>query len=314
LFPELRQELGKKGKLDRRYVTMAEPPQHVIRFYGNLQYALECIAFKQITFLHIDKLNDPFDPNISLGTDFDEDYQALINHVQQHHTSSLQEFKQILPKNNWESCVEGINDYFKNLCNSTFIFSTCAISEGKHPKDNLYMWSHYGNGHRGVAIEFDTTLLDRAVWEQQKKQGAANLELNKMLFEIKYQDELSKITCDDIFQYIMNYTKNADQEALEQTDLANKLRLNVSVKSMVWKTEKEWRFWWRNDETRLKVLRLDLLEDTIIAVYLGCRIADDIKDDFIFETKRHFPKAAIFKARKAKGKFALDFERIAAPS
>lgn len=41
-------------------MIMTQPPQHVIRFYGNIQYALECIGFKQITFLHIDKLNDPF--------------------------------------------------------------------------------------------------------------------------------------------------------------------------------------------------------------------------------------------------------------
>lgn len=90
--------------------------------------------------------------------------------------------------------------------------------------------------------------------------------------------------------------------------------LRLSSKSKGWEIEKEWRLMWRNDETRLKVLRLDLLDDTITAVYLGCRIADNIKDDFIFETKRHFPKAGIFKGREAKGKFALDFERIAEPS
>lgn len=27
-------------------------PRHVIRFYGKTEYALECIALKQITFLH----------------------------------------------------------------------------------------------------------------------------------------------------------------------------------------------------------------------------------------------------------------------
>ena len=39
---------------------MTVRPQHVIRFYGNTDYALQAIGFREITFLHPDKLNDPF--------------------------------------------------------------------------------------------------------------------------------------------------------------------------------------------------------------------------------------------------------------
>jgi len=54
---------------------------------------------------------------------------------------------------------------------------------------------------------------------------------------------------------------------------------------MGWKIEKEWRLWKHNDETRLKVQRLDLIDDTITALYLGFRYpltADYMNDDFIF--------------------------------
>ena len=72
---------------------------------------------------------------------------------------------------------------------------------------------------------------------------------------------------------------------------------------------------WHNDETRLKILRLDLLDDTITAVYLGLRypLNDHMNDDLIYETKRNFPKAEIFQVKRGKGKSALDFERIAGP-
>lgn len=83
---------------------------------------------------------------------------------------------------------------------------------------------------------------------------------------------------------------------------------------MIWESEKEWRLIWKNDETKLNILRLDLIDGSITAVYLGCRIADNFKDDIIFEMNLNFPKAEIFMARKAKGKFALEFERIALPS
>lgn len=155
---------------------MTGPPQRVMRFYGNLQYALESIVFQQIAFLHIDKLNDPFDIYYHFETDFNEDYQALVNHIQQHHAKNLEEFKQRLPKQNWESAVRQMKDHLNNSRNSMFVFSTSGISEDKHPKDNLHIWSHYGNGHRGVAIEFDTTLLANAVLKQQERLCGAKLD------------------------------------------------------------------------------------------------------------------------------------------
>jgi len=63
---------------------MAVAPENVMRFYGNTQYAMECIGFKEITFLHPDKLNDPLDPNFYFYTDFNENYQTLLNYIQRH--------------------------------------------------------------------------------------------------------------------------------------------------------------------------------------------------------------------------------------
>lgn len=281
---------------------MTQQPQRLMRFYGNVQYALESIALKQITFLHIDKLNDPFDPYYYFET---EDYHDIINYVQQHHAKNLIYFTQTLPKENWERAVKQIQEHLNWNSNNTFVFSTIEINEDKNPKDNLYMWSHYGNGHRGAAIEFDTSLLAKAVLKQIKKQDGITNDINEVWSKIDYKKEPTKITCEQIVHYVMDWDKTKLEKVMKQ---------RLSSKSVVWETEQEWRLMWRNDETRLKILKLDLTDDTISAVYLGCRIADNIKDDFIFETKRHFPKAEIFKARKAKGKFALDFERIALPA
>jgi len=198
-----------------------------------------------------------------------------------------------------------MEEYLKDVRNNIFIFSTTEISENDHPKDNLYMWGHYGNGHRGIAIEFDTSLLTGSVLKQQEKLGGITVDVNAPWSNIKYQDELPEITCEHIYHCVM-HKKDAELEKI--------LELRLFSKSIEWKIEKEWRLMWHNDETKLKIVRLDLLDDTITAVYLGCRIPDDINDDIIFETKSHFPKAEIFKARKVKGKFALDFERILMPS
>jgi hypothetical protein len=60
---------------------MTAVPRSVVRFYGNTQYAAESIGFKEITFLHLDKLNDPFDPYFFFETDFSDSYSNLVDYV-----------------------------------------------------------------------------------------------------------------------------------------------------------------------------------------------------------------------------------------
>ena len=293
---------------------MTKQPKHVIRFYGNIQYAIECIGLKQITFLHIDKLNDPFDSPFSFETAFNADYQTLIKYIQQNHAKDIYKFKERLPKQNWDGFIQDMEFYSNKLRDSSFIFSTSEISEENHPKDNLYMWSHYANGHRGVAVEFDTTLLSKAVLERQKMLGEVEVGINEIISKINYLNEIPKITCENIVNFVINDTPISDENAWMETELADILRKRASSKSIGWELEKEWRLMWHNDETRLKFQRVDMIDETIIAIYLGLRyplIDDHIRDDLIFETKRNFPRAKIFRAIKGKGKSLLDFKLVA---
>jgi len=192
---------------------MTVRPQHVMRFYGNLEYAIQSIRCNEITFLHPDKLNDPFDPPFSFTTDFNEDYQALIKYGQQHHAETLQNFKQSLPENNWKTFVEKIEHFFNCLRSSTFLFSTSAVNKDKHPKDNLCMWSHYGKGHRGIAIEFNTDLLAKSVLEKNKRLNGQDMDIDEVWCEINYTPKLPKITCQSVFQYVINVTEYFDNKA-----------------------------------------------------------------------------------------------------
>ena len=148
---------------------MKQIPKRVLRFYGNPQYALEDIERKQITFLHKDKLNDPFDPYYYFETDFNEDYQEIINYVKQNHPNNLENFRKTMPQAEFVRRIKIIIEELDRRSKRTFIFSTIDISEDNHQKDNLYMWSHYADGHRGVALEFDTQLLTKTALEQMKK-------------------------------------------------------------------------------------------------------------------------------------------------
>lgn len=266
--------------------------------------------------MHIDKLNDPFDPYLSFETDFSADYQTLIEYVQQYHEKDIHKFKDIFPKQNWDGFIKEWEIHSNNFRNSLFIFSTSAIIEENHPKDNLYMWSHYGNGLRGVAIEFDTALLSKAVLERYKMLGGQEVGINEIFSKINYLNKIPKITCENISNFVINDTPITNENAWMKTQLANILMKRFSSKSIGWKIENEWRIMWHNDETRLKVQRVDMIDHTITALYLGLsyRLVDcQMCDDLILETKRNFPRAKIFKAIKGKRKSVLDFE-LAAPA
>ncbi|MBC7962812.1 MAG: DUF2971 domain-containing protein [Steroidobacteraceae bacterium] len=290
---------------------MTVRPKTVMRFYGNLEYAIQSIAFKEITFLHSDKLNDPFDPYFYFITDFNENYSTLIDFVQQRHAKDLQYFEDRLPQSNWDKFIKLIEGHFKLFLKGSYLFSTCAISKDCHPKDNLYMWSHYGNGHRGVAIEFDTTLLSKAVLDKQKRLGNKVINIDEVWTKVNYTTEVPKITCEAIFQFIMNDLEIPDKNAWEGTELSRILSQIVRSKSIEWKIENEWRLMWQNDETKVKVQRVNLYDESVAAIYLGCLIDNNAKDNLISEAKQNFPIAKIFGGKKVKGEFALEFEQLA---
>ncbi len=172
------------------------------------------------------------------------------------------------------------------------------------------MWGHYGNGHRGVAIEFDTDLLAQAVLAKSKRLAGEQPHTNDVWGEVNYRAKLPKITCESIFQFVMSASEKPDELAWEETELSQIIKLQVRSKSVEWEREHEWRLMWLNDETKLKIQRVDLLDGTITAVYLGCLVADPLRDGFVSETKRNFPDAKVFMGKKRKGDFALVFEPL----
>jgi DUF2971 family protein len=287
---------------------MAVPPTHVVRFYGNTDYAMMTIGFREIAFVHIDQLNDPFDPHVFFTTDFHDDYTALIDYVQQYHKEDLQNFSARLPRENWEEYLGKIAERFNSLRNGTFIFSTCAVSEQKHPKDNLFMWSHYGNGHRSIAIEFDTALLTRAVSTKSKMLGGEETQIDEVWNEINYTPMLPKITCESIYEAVMCATEKFNLDTWRHTNFYEIMLLMLRSKSLVWSVEDEWRLMWHNDETNLKIQRLNLLDNTITALYLGCLVTNHLRDSLVSQMKRSFPNAVIYGSKKVKGAFALEFK------
>ena len=215
-----------------------------------------------------------------------------------------------LPERDWELFKKIVIETFASILNSTYIFSTCAISESTHPKDNLYMWSHYANGHRGVAIEFDTALLSLAAKTKFKMLTGHELPSEIVWDKISYTPMLPKFTCESIYEAAMCLIEKFDIQSLMSSKFYDVMLQSLSSKSIVWSVEGEWRLIYYNEKSNLKIHRIDLPNDAITALYLGCLVTDHWKNMFLSELKLKFPNAVVFVARKAKGEFALEFETL----
>jgi hypothetical protein len=279
-------------------------PERVVRFYGNTDYALECIALKQITSIHLEKMNDPFDLKLDFFTDFNDDYESLLACVKEHYPKQLRAFKQRYPKASWAKTVASWAKMERETRRNVFIFSACAVEGVKHPKNNLYMWSHYANGHRGVAIEFNAPTVSEAILEQD------NSNITDVWCKMLYNNKIPAIKCEDVVEHVIKVISGNPKPV--ESKLTRVIKERIFLKSEFWKSENEWRLIRENDETKLKIYRDELPNDAITAVYLGCIAAEQekVRKDFVYETRRHFPNAKVFKATMRRGEFALEFKPI----
>ena len=177
-------------------------PKQVTRFYGNVDFAMDVIKNRQITFVHVSLLNDPFDPYCFLETDFGDSYENLIAYVRQCHLSDLPWFMSHVTPQSWGKTVEELKALLQYVRQTSFVLSTSTEHSALHPKDNLYMWGHYANGHRGLAIEFDTQALASAVLEHHETQNGNPSENTDVWAKIEYTKTFAPITTEFIYEFM----------------------------------------------------------------------------------------------------------------
>ena len=169
-------------------------PPRVTRFYGCVEYGIDVVESGQIAFVHVSRLNDPFDPYFFFETDFGDSYNNLIRYVKENHPGEVSRFRVYLPAQNWINTVQKLKAYLQEMRATTFVLSTCAARGDVEPKDNLYMWGHYANGHRGLALEFDTNALASAVLQRHEAENAAPSEGDNVWAKIAYAETFPPIT------------------------------------------------------------------------------------------------------------------------
>lgn len=209
----------------------------------NIDWARRIFTHNDLYFASPNKFNDPFDCK------FDTTLKATVRE----HKENLRGIAKI--KNpDWDSvAIESFvaenmktlhedehkfaRDYLAGLNELVSTFGICCMT--KVP-DNILMWSHYANKHKGFCIKF---IHDR-------KDG-----FFKHADSIDYKSEFP----------LVNLAKD-DQETI--------VKKSLYTKATDWKYENEWRVVEINKAGRIAVLPSHLL----VGVIFGCKMSDDHKE------------------------------------
>jgi hypothetical protein len=130
-------------------------PSHLYRYRAFTPDRLnEIIVDHSLYFTSPSAFNDPFDckPFMNLegsSSELEQFFTDQVNEKYQGQPAAVRQFVQCMfgPHVNLTKKVEELS----NLWHQSFTMGICCFSE---PKDNILMWSHYADCHRGVCLEF----------------------------------------------------------------------------------------------------------------------------------------------------------------
>jgi hypothetical protein len=157
------------------------------------------------------KMNDPFECLSTVERKFNDN---KINDFREH-INNIKINNEVL--NEIQKSDNTIIEKFINKQRSSLIkkLAFCSLSE---VKDSILMWSHYANSHYGIVIGFEFN----------------DLKDDYHFQKIDYIDELPDF---DLIKFA-DFLNGKDEYIAE-------LIKDISVKSLAWAEEKEWRIWRR---------------------------------------------------------------------
>jgi hypothetical protein len=245
-------------------------PSHLYKYRSlrtkkDREHTSRILTHNEIYFAKLKEFNDPFDCNfhISVDGDFITHKAKLIqlNPNMSEESIDIQTRKELQPEN-IKKREQTLNKDIRRINGNVGIFSMSA------KRDNLLMWSHYADYHKGICLEFRTT--------GGKLFGC---DLSKVDYQKQYP---SFSVYDDI---------NPDW-----------MRKFLFTKSEDWKYEEEWRIIYR--ETGCQQFRPE--DEELSGVILGARISKRSKELVLECLAQNNCKAKLYQARECKDRFALD--------
>lgn len=181
----------------------------------------------------------------------------------------------------------------------------CCMTEDN---DNLLMWSHYADSHRGFCIEYDLKRLQDDPYK-----------ILSHIFPVVYGDKrLPKRSAHNLLESC-KLLKNAIEEnsSYDGLDSMDNILPLVLYKSNEWGYEKEWRIVYTKmqmyEENDEELYRGTIPFRCISGVYLGCYIDPEIKKNIMEICERISTperKVKVYQAKLSPDRYQLEFDEL----
>lgn len=190
------------------------------------------------------------------------------------------------------------NPIFKNAIFEALNDTIGVLSLSKKP-DNILMWGHYADSHKGFVIEFDET---HPFFDQRKKEG----EIQGYVRKVNYLRKRPKIT---LYDSSLNNDENM-KIWIEQF---------IWFKNIDWEYEQEWRMIYTFKDKEDAVTKVDtdiflfpLPIDCVKSIILGCRMSEENKGRLRTILRNHskYHHIQIFQAVEDEKEFKINICKI----
>lgn len=252
---------------------MISDPEFLYRYYRFDEYTEKIFTNNEIYFQIPSKFNDPFDSRIAF----------VLNGTEEEKQRFLQ---RNLPLARPDLTEQEINEISSKPSNIKKFFDDFCRRQSKRPdelgiycltnlKDNILMWAHYSDNHKGFCLEFDYQ----------------NDEFFQEALPVEYSE--TRPTFNEL-----------DITIGESNKFANKFAELLLIKAEDWKYEDEWRLVYTPDRGGPGIHTFP--ENLLTGVILGFQIASENRDKIIrwCSNRKFNPK--IYQTKPKKTEFGLD--------
>lgn len=237
---------------------------------GNAHHRKRIFTHNELYFPSPRVFNDPFDSKIQLVFDGSKDeWERFLREQYKkrrpnwNRKQRLAEVRMKMREKRYKRLPEGIaNSYLDKI-------GVFCVSE---VKDQILMWAHYSEGHRGFCLEFRATSTTPFFGTAQK---------------VKYREAYPSLN-------FFESSRDAQMEAI------------LLTKANIWGYEKEWRIVEHEHGAGIYTFPTELLTGVII----GCQMPDKNQNKIIEWVENMNPRPILYKAEVKEREFGLDIQEL----
>jgi len=262
-------------------------------------YTIALLEKQEIKFSNAEEYNDPFDSKLTLNMDSYDDVDSILQQLEE---TPIDESKKLVLRERIRSGEFSKNQSEKvtSIAAERTIMSSCFA--GKF--DDLLLWSHYADSHKGVCVGL---------------RDCSSTDIPGMKFNINIEDccsypDGSFDGSDGLFPvYKVNYS---DSGIVEWNPIIDDFQIYIDAhrnKAKCWEYEDEYRLIVPTKLFRSKILRFD--PNYLVEVYLGCCIEAGFRAKVLQVLKANYlikgVDVKIYEMVRSKKRFALEKKELA---